>query len=132
MSATKTQVRYADYLRAIGAGRRELSFNAIVPSAGRDSLGRPLPALATGCIRMKSHGFGELIGHRLLCQSPLPLGIGATFAKPALNALTLPMWFIAPVQFLVFEHRSKQTDSAGASVFRTVSTCVISCSLYTT
>ena len=164
MSVTKTPIRYADYLRAIGAGRRELSFNAIVPSGGRDARGRPLPAPATGPIRLHPDEvarllrpyvsvrfldqlkavvplavylalfqililrqliadswlvtgglfavilglmcfmeglklglmpFGELIGHRLPRKSPLPLvllvtlllGIGVTFAEPAIGAL---------------------------------------------
>jgi hypothetical protein len=164
MSPTKNQVRYADYLRAIGAGRRELSFNAIVPSEGCDARGRPLPKPATGPIRLHPDEilrllqpyvsvrfldqlkavaplalylalfqililrqliddswlitgglfavilglmcfmeglklglmpFGELIGHRLPRKSPLPLvllitlllGIGVTFAEPAIGAL---------------------------------------------
>lgn len=36
-------VRYGEYLRAIGAGRREVSYNAIMPPARRDELGRPGP-----------------------------------------------------------------------------------------
>ena len=44
----KPELRYGDYLRAIGAGRREVSFNAIMPALHRDAQGRPVaPPLGT-------------------------------------------------------------------------------------
>jgi hypothetical protein len=48
----KRTLRYGDYLQAIGAGRRELSFNAIAPPVGRDADGRPVPPPAPGPIRL--------------------------------------------------------------------------------
>ncbi|NEX22483.1 DUF1538 domain-containing protein [Thiorhodococcus mannitoliphagus] len=164
MTVTNAPVRYADYLRAIGAGRREMSYSAILLPAGRDARGRPVPAPATGPIRLHPDEilallrpyvsvrfldqvkavvplalylalfqililrqlltdswlitgglfavilglmcfmeglklglmpFGELIGHSLPRKSPLPLvllitlllGIGVTFAEPAIGAL---------------------------------------------
>jgi hypothetical protein len=160
----KQTIRYADYLRTIGAGRRELSFNAIAPPVGRDAEGRAVPPPAPGPIRLHPDEiaallqpylsvrfmeqfkavvplalylalfqililrqliddswlvtgglfavivglmffmeglklglmpFGELIGHKLPRKSPLPLvlfitlllGIGVTFAEPAIGAL---------------------------------------------
>ena len=160
----KPSIRYGDYLQAIGAGRREISANAILPPAGRDAQGRPLPPPTTGPIRLHPDEivrllrpyvsvrfmdqvkavvplalylalfqililrqliedswlvtgglfavilglmffmeglklglmpFGELIGHTLPRKSPLPLvlfitlllGIGVTFAEPAIGAL---------------------------------------------
>ncbi|MBK1718176.1 DUF1538 domain-containing protein [Thiocystis violacea] len=160
----KDSVRYGDYLRAIGAGRRELSANAILPPARRDVNGRPLPPPAPPPIRLHPDEiagllrpyvsvrfmdqfravvplalylalfqililrqlvddswlitaglfavilglmffmeglklglmpFGELIGHTLPRKSSLPLvllitlllGIGVTFAEPAIGAL---------------------------------------------
>ena len=159
----KPELRYGDYLRAIGAGRREVSFNAIMPALHRDAQGRPVaPPLGTirlhpdeiaGLLRpyvsvrfmdqLKAVAplalylalfqllilrqlvedswlitgglfavivglmcfmeglklglmpFGELIGHTLPRKSPLPLvlfitlllGIGVTFAEPAIGAL---------------------------------------------
>jgi len=158
------EIRYGDYLQAIGAGRRELSFNAILPPLGRDAQGRPMPPPTPGPIRLHPDEiagllrpyvsvrfmdqvravvplalylalfqililrqlvedswlitgglfavivglmffmeglklglmpFGELIGHTLPRRSPLPLvllitlllGIGVTFAEPAIGAL---------------------------------------------
>jgi hypothetical protein len=46
------EIRCGDYLQAIGAGRRELSFNAILPPLGRDAQGRPIPPPAPGPIRL--------------------------------------------------------------------------------
>ena len=159
----KNALRYADYLQAIGAGRRELSYNAIMAPVGRDAHGQPLlpPAapirlhpdeivsllrpyisvrfldqvkavvplglylalfqililrqlvddswLITGglfavivglmCfmegLKLGLMPFGELIGHTLPRKSALPLvllitlllGIGVTFAEPAIGAL---------------------------------------------
>jgi hypothetical protein len=157
-------VRYGEYLRAIGAGRREVSYNAIMPPARRDELGRPVAPPAPARIRLHPDEvvgllrpyvsvrfmdqvkavlplalylalfqililrqlvedswlitagllavivglmlfmeglrlglmpFGELIGHTLPRKSPLPLvlfitlllGIGVTFAEPAIGAL---------------------------------------------
>jgi hypothetical protein len=45
-------IRYGDYLQAIGAGRRELSFNAVMPPVMRDAEGRPLPSPTPGPIRL--------------------------------------------------------------------------------
>jgi len=160
----KQAIRYGDYLQAIGAGRRELSFNTIAPPVGRDAEGRPVPPPAPGPIRLHPDEiagllrpyvsvrfmdqvkavvplalylalfqililrqlvddswlitaglfavivglmffmeglklglmpFGELIGHTLPRKSALPLvlfitlllGIGVTFAEPAIGAL---------------------------------------------
>ena len=160
----KNALRYGDYLRAIGAGRRELSFNAVMAPVGRDAQGRPVPPPVAGPIRLHPDEiaallrpyvsvrfmdqfkavaplalylalfqvlilrqlvadswlitaglfaviaglmffmeglklglmpFGELIGHTLPRKSPLPLvlfitlllGIGVTFAEPAIGAL---------------------------------------------
>ncbi|UHD18038.1 DUF1538 domain-containing protein [Thiocapsa bogorovii] len=160
----KRTLRYGDYLRAVGAGRRELSYNAILPTLHRDAQGRPLPPPTPSPIRLHpdevaallrpyvsvrfmdqvkavvplglylalfqvlilrqlvadswliSAGlfavivglmffmeglklglmpFGEVIGHSLPRKSPLPLvlfitlllGIGVTFAEPAIGAL---------------------------------------------
>jgi hypothetical protein len=160
----KHPVRYGDYLRAIGAGRREVSYNAIMPPLRRDTEGRPLPAPAPRPIRLQPDEvarllrpyvsvrfmeqfkavvplalylglfqvlilrqlvddswlitaglfavivglmffmeglklglmpFGEIIGNTLPRKSPLPLvlfitlllGIGVTFAEPAIGAL---------------------------------------------
>ena len=160
----KNALRYGDYLRAIGAGRRELSFNAVMAPVGRDAQGRPVPPPVAGPIRLHRDEiaallrpyvsvrfmdqfkavaplalylalfqvlilrqlvadswlitaglfaviaglmffmeglklglmpFGELIGHTLPRKSPLPLvlfitlllGIGVTFAEPAIGAL---------------------------------------------
>jgi hypothetical protein len=160
----KDALRYGDYLRAIGAGRRELSFNAVMAPVGRDAQGRPVPPPVAGPIRLHPDEiaallrpyvsvrfmdqfkavaplalylalfqvlilrqlvadswlitagllaviaglmffmeglklglmpFGELIGHTLPRKSPLPLvlfitlllGIGVTFAEPAIGAL---------------------------------------------
>ena len=171
----KQTIRYADYLQAIGAGRRELSFNAIAPPVGRDAQGRPVPPPAPGPIRLQPDEiaallrpyvsvrfmeqvkavvplalylalfqililrqlipdswlvtgglfavivglmffmeglklglmpFGELIGHTLPRKSPLPLvlfitlllGIGVTFAEPAIGALKTAGQNIAPEQ----------------------------------
>ncbi|MCU0836717.1 MAG: DUF1538 domain-containing protein [Chromatiaceae bacterium] len=157
-------VRYRDYLQTIGAGRRELSFNALLPPLERDAQGRPLPPPAAAPIKLRAEEavallrpygsvrfkdqvkavvplalylalfqililrqlvedswlitgglfavivglmlfmeglklglmpFGELIGHTLPRKSPLPLvllitlllGIGVTFAEPAIGAL---------------------------------------------
>jgi hypothetical protein len=160
----KNATRYSDYLQAIGAGRREVSYNAIVPPVRRDAQGRALPSPAAGPIRLHPDEvvavlrpyasvrfldqakavvplalylalfqvlilrqivadswlitaglfavivglmffmeglklglmpFGELIGQTLPRKSPLPLvlfitlllGIGVTFAEPAIGAL---------------------------------------------
>jgi len=160
----KNALRYGDYLRAIGAGRRELSYNAVMAPVGRDAQGRPVPPPVAGPIRLHPDEiaallrpyvsvrfmdqfkavaplalylalfqvlilrqlvadswlitaglfaviaglmffmeglklglmpFGELIGHTLPRKSPLPLvlfitlllGIGVTFAEPAIGAL---------------------------------------------
>jgi hypothetical protein len=159
----KDALRYADYLQAIGAGRRELSYNAIMAPVERDAHGQTLlpPAgpirlhpdeivsllrpyislrfmdqvkavlplglylalfqvlilrqlvddswLITGglfavivglmCfmegLKLGLMPFGELIGHTLPRKSALPLvlfitlllGIGVTFAEPAIGAL---------------------------------------------
>lgn len=157
-------IRYGDYLSAIGAGRRELSYNAILPPLRRDLQGRALPPSAPAPVRLHPDEiarllspyvsvrfldqfkavvplavylalfqvlilrqlvadswlitgglfavilglmcfmeglklglmpFGELIGHTLPRKSPLPLvlfitlllGIGVTFAEPAIGAL---------------------------------------------
>lgn len=48
----KPSVRYRDYLQAIGAWRRDLSYNALIPSAGRDEWGRPLPRATPSVIRL--------------------------------------------------------------------------------
>ncbi len=157
-------MKYEDYLRAIGAGRRELSFNAIATPLGRDATGQPIPPPAAVPVRLHPDEiaallrpyvsvrfmdqakavvplalylalfqililrqlvadswlvagglfavivglmffmeglklglmpFGELIGHTLPRKSPLPLvllitlllGIGVTFAEPAIGAL---------------------------------------------
>jgi hypothetical protein len=156
-------VRYRDYLEIIGAGRREVSLNALVSPAARDPQGRPLLRavepirlhpdevarllrpyvslrfmdqvkavvplalylalfqililrqlvddswLITGGLfavivglmlfmeglKLGLMPFGELIGHTLPRKSPLPLvllitlllGIGVTFAEPAIGAL---------------------------------------------
>jgi hypothetical protein len=171
----KQTIRYADYLQAIGAGRRELSFNAIAPPAGRDAQGRPVPPPAPAPIRLHPDEiaallrpyvsvrfmeqvkavvplalylalfqililrqliedswlvtgglfavivglmffmeglklglmpFGELIGHTLPRKSPLPLvlfitlllGIGVTFAEPAIGALKTAGQNVSPEQ----------------------------------
>jgi hypothetical protein len=171
----KQTIRYADYLQAIGAGRRELSFNAIAPPAGRDAQGRPVPPPAPAPIRLHPDEiaallrpyvsvrfmeqvkavvplalylalfqililrqliedswlvtgglfavivglmffmeglklglmpFGELIGHNLPRKSPLPLvlfitlllGIGVTFAEPAIGALKTAGQNVSPEQ----------------------------------
>jgi hypothetical protein len=171
----KQTIRYADYLQAIGAGRRELSFNAIAPPAGRDAQGRPVPPPAPAPIRFHPDEiaallrpyvsvrfmeqvkavvplalylalfqililrqliedswlvtgglfavivglmffmeglklglmpFGELIGHTLPRKSPLPLvlfitlllGIGVTFAEPAIGALKTAGQNVSPEQ----------------------------------
>jgi hypothetical protein len=160
----KRTIKYGDYLQAIGAGRRELSFNSIAVPVGRDAQGRPAPPPAPRPIRLHPDEiaallrpyvsvrfmdqvkavvplalylalfqililrqlvadswlitaglfavivglmlfmeglklglmpFGELIGHTLPRKSPLPLvllitlllGIGVTFAEPAIGAL---------------------------------------------
>ncbi|HSO81505.1 DUF1538 family protein, partial [Thiocapsa sp.] len=49
----KQTIRYADYLQTIGAGRRELSFNAIAPPVSRDAEGRAVPPPAPGPIRLQ-------------------------------------------------------------------------------
>ncbi|MBK5967213.1 MULTISPECIES: DUF1538 domain-containing protein [Thiorhodovibrio] len=164
MSGAPESIRYGDYLRAIGAGRQRLSYNALGPTLGRDAQGRARPAPATAPIRLRPDEiarllqpyvsvrfadqlkavaplalylalfqvlilrqliddswlivgglfavilglmffmeglklglmpFGELIGQRLPRRSPLPLvllitlllGIGVTFAEPAIGAL---------------------------------------------
>ena len=171
----KPELRYGDYLQAIGAGRRELSFNAIAPPVGRDAQGRPIPPPPPGPIGLQPDEiaallrpyvsgrfmeqvkavvplalylalfqililrqliadswvvtgglfavivglmffmeglklglmpFGELIGHTLPRKSPLPLvlfitlllGIGVTFAEPAIGALKTAGQNIAPEQ----------------------------------
>ena len=171
----KKAIRYGDYLQAIGAGRRELSFNAIAPPAGRDTQGRPVPPPAAAPIRLHPDEiaqllrpyvsvrfmdqfkavvplglylalfqvlilrqlvadswlitaglfavivglmffmeglklglmpFGELIGHTLPRKSPLPLvllitlllGIGVTFAEPAIGALKAAGQNVSPQQ----------------------------------
>jgi hypothetical protein len=38
-----TSIRYGDYLRGIGAGRREVSLNALLPSIPRGDTGAPVP-----------------------------------------------------------------------------------------
>jgi len=160
----KSSLRYGDYLRALGAGRREVSYNAILPPTRRDEHGRPVPPPVAGPIKLQPDEiagllrpyvsvrfmdqfkavaplavylalfqvlilrqlvedswlitgglfavivglmffmeglklglmpFGELIGHTLPRKSPLPLvlfitlllGIGVTFAEPAIGAL---------------------------------------------
>ena len=160
----KRTLRYGDYQRAVGAGRREVSYNALLPPLHRDAQGRPLPPPAPGPIRLQPDEvaallrpyvsvrfmdqvkavvplglylalfqvlilrqlvadswlitaglfavivglmffmeglklglmpFGEVIGHSLPRKSPLPLvlfitlllGIGVTFAEPAIGAL---------------------------------------------
>jgi hypothetical protein len=164
LSVPKETVRYADYLRAFGAGRRELSANTILPPLRRDERGRAVAPPAAGPIRLRPDEiasllrpyvsvrfrdqlkavaplalylalfqililrqlvddswlitaglfavilglmcfmeglklglmpFGELIGHTLPRKSALPLvllitlllGIGVTFAEPAIGAL---------------------------------------------
>jgi hypothetical protein len=171
----KQTIRYADYLQTIGAGRRELSFNAIAPPVGRDAQGRPVPPEPPGPIRLQPDEiaallrpyisvrfmeqvkavvplalylalfqililrqliddswavtaglfavivglmffmeglklglmpFGELIGHTLPRKSPLPLvlfitlllGIGVTFAEPAIGALKTAGQNVSPEQ----------------------------------
>ncbi len=171
----KQAIRYEDYLRAIGAGRREISFNAIAPPVRRDADGRPVPPPAPGPIKLHSDEvvallrpyvsvrfmdqvkavvplalylalfqililrqlvadswlitaglfavivglmffmeglklglmpFGELIGHTLPRKSPLPLvllitlllGIGVTFAEPAIGALQAAGQNVSPEQ----------------------------------
>ncbi len=157
-------LRYGDYLQAIGAGRREVSYNALLPPLPRDAQGQALPSPAPEPIRLQADEvaallrpyvsvrfmdqvkavvplglylalfqvlilrqlvadswlitaglfavivglmffmeglklglmpFGEVIGHSLPRKSPLPLvlfitlllGIGVTFAEPAIGAL---------------------------------------------
>jgi hypothetical protein len=171
----KQTIRYADYLQTIGAGRRELSFNAIAPPVSRDAEGRAVPPPAPGPIRLQPDEiatllrpylsvrfmeqfkaviplalylalfqililrqliddswlvtgglfavivglmffmeglklglmpFGELIGHTLPRKSPLPLvlfitlllGIGVTFAEPAIGALKTAGQNVSPEQ----------------------------------
>ena len=171
----KQAIRYGDYLQAIGAGRRQLSYNAIAPPVERDAQGRPLPPPATAPIRLHADEiaqllrpyvsvrfmeqfkavvplglylalfqvlilrqlvadswlitaglfavivglmffmeglklglmpFGELIGHTLPRKSPLPLvllitlllGIGVTFAEPAIGALKAAGQNVSPQQ----------------------------------
>jgi hypothetical protein len=171
----KQSIRYADYLQTIGAGRRELSFNAITPPVRRDAEGRAVPPPAPGPIRLHPDEiaallrpyvsvrfmeqvkavvplalylalfqililrqliddswlvtgglfavivglmffmeglklglmpFGELIGHTLPRKSPLPLvlfitlllGIGVTFAEPAIGALKTAGQNVSPEQ----------------------------------
>jgi hypothetical protein len=155
-------LRYADYLRAIGAGRREVSFNAIATAAQVAAPIRLQPAevaallrpyvsvrfmeqvkavvplalylalfqililrqlvadswLITGGLfavivglmlfmeglKLGLMPFGELIGHTLPRKSPLPLvlfitlllGIGVTFAEPAIGALQAAGQNISP------------------------------------
>lgn len=168
-------VRYQDYLQTIGAGRRELSFNDLVPPVRRDAQGRPLPPPAPGPIWLHADEiaavlrpyvsvrfidqvravvplavylalfqililrqlvddswlitaglfavivglmffmeglklglmpFGELIGHTLPRKSPLPLvllitlllGIGVTFAEPAIGALQAAGQNVSPAR----------------------------------
>jgi hypothetical protein len=168
-------LRYADYLQTIGAGRRELSFNAIAQPVKRDAQGQPIPPPPPGPIRLQADEvaallrpyvsvrfmeqvravvplalylalfqililrqliddswlvtgglfavivglmffmeglklglmpFGELIGHTLPRKSPLPLvlfitlllGIGVTFAEPAIGALKTAGQNISPEQ----------------------------------
>jgi hypothetical protein len=160
----KDSIRYGDYLRAVGAGRHEVSYNALMPRARRDEHGRLVPPAPVRPIRLHPDEiagllrpyvalrfmdqfkavvpvalylalfqvlilrqlvedswlitgglfavivglmffmeglklglmpFGELIGHTLPRKSPLPLvlvitlllGIGVTFAEPAIGAL---------------------------------------------
>jgi len=156
-------IRYADYLQALGAGRREVSLNALVSPTARDPQGRPLLRavepirlhpdevvrllrpyvslrfmdqvkavvplalylalfqililrqlvedswLITGGLfavivglmlfmeglKLGLMPFGQLLGQTLPSKSPLPLvllitlllGIGVTFAEPAIGAL---------------------------------------------
>jgi hypothetical protein len=157
-------IRYGDYLRALGAGRREVSANALNPPVAWDARGRAVPPPPIGPIRLHPDEiaallrpyvstrfmeqvravvplalylalfqllilrqlvddswlitaglfavivglmlfmeglklglmpFGELIGHTLPRKSALPLvlvitlllGIGVTFAEPAIGAL---------------------------------------------
>jgi len=171
----KQTIRYADYLQTIGAGRQELSFNAIAPAVGRDAEGRPIPPPPPGPIRLQADEiaallrpyisvrfmeqvkavvplalylalfqvlilrqliddswlvtgglfaviiglmffmeglklglmpFGELIGQTLPRKSPLPLvlfitlllGIGVTFAEPAIGALKTAGQNVSPEQ----------------------------------
>jgi len=171
----KQTIRYADYLQTIGAGRQELSFNAIAPAVGRDAEGRPIPPPPPSPIRLQADEiaallrpyisvrfmeqvkavvplalylalfqvlilrqliddswlvtgglfavilglmffmeglklglmpFGELIGQTLPRKSPLPLvlfitlllGIGVTFAEPAIGALKTAGQNVSPEQ----------------------------------
>ena len=55
------EIRYGDYLQAIGAGRRELSFNAILPPLGRDARGRPVPPPTPGPIRLHADEIAGLL-----------------------------------------------------------------------
>ncbi len=57
----KAAIRYADYLQAIGAGRRALSFNAIAPSIKRDAQGRPIPPPPSPPIRLAPDEIAALL-----------------------------------------------------------------------
>jgi hypothetical protein len=58
----KTAVRYGDYLRALGAGRREVSFNSLVsPTTGQDPSGRPLLRPAVAPIRLHRDEIAALL-----------------------------------------------------------------------
>ncbi len=171
----KQSLRYADYLQTIGAGRRQLSYNAIAPAVGRDADGRAVPPPPPPPIRLQADEiaallrpyvsvrfmeqvkavlplalylalfqililrqliddswlvtgglfavilglmffmeglklglmpFGELIGQTLPRKSPLPLvlfitlllGIGVTFAEPAIGALKTAGQNVSPEQ----------------------------------
>jgi hypothetical protein len=48
----KQTLRYGDYLRTIGAGRRELSYIALVPPVRRDAQGRPITPSAPGPVQL--------------------------------------------------------------------------------
>lgn len=57
----KQSIRYADYPQTIGAGRRELSVNAIALPVGRDAQGRPIPPPPPQPIRLQPDEIAALL-----------------------------------------------------------------------